>query len=73
MKPDTFTITTFWLDWLLVPILLAGAWLTIRWARADAKQVSDLEAGGDFLVPPWAFAMPLYIAAAAWVIAGLAR
>jgi hypothetical protein len=30
MRPDTFTITTFWLDWLLMPILLAGAWLTIR-------------------------------------------
>lgn len=71
MQPDTFTITTFWLDWLLVPILLAGAWLTSRWARADAKQVSDLEAGGDSFVPAWAFAMPLYIAAAAWVIAGL--
>jgi hypothetical protein len=42
MKPDTFTITTFWLDWLLIPILFAGAWLTIRWALADSKQASNL-------------------------------
>ncbi len=43
MKPDTFTITTFWLDWLLMPLLLAGAWLTIRWGLADSRQVSDLK------------------------------
>ncbi len=70
MRPDTFTITTFWLDWLLMPILLAGAWLTIRWALADSRQVSDLEAGGDSFMPAWAFSIPLFIAAAAWVIAG---
>ena len=71
MKPDTFTITTFWLDWLLMPILLAGAWLTTRWALADSSQVSDLEAGRDSFMPAWAFSIPLFIAAAAWVIAGL--
>ncbi|MDY6876229.1 MAG: hypothetical protein SWK90_08530 [Chloroflexota bacterium] len=70
MRPDTFTITTFWLDWLLMPILLAGAWLTIRWALADSRQASDLEAGGDSFMPAWAFSIPLFIAAAAWVIAG---
>jgi hypothetical protein len=71
MRPDTFTITTFWLDWLLVPILLAGAWLTIRWALADLKRASNLPAGGESFAPAWIFSMPLFIAAAAWVIAGL--
>jgi hypothetical protein len=71
MRPDTFTITTFWLDWLLMPIMLAGAWLTVRWALADSSQASDMEATGESFVPTWAFSIPLFIASAAWVIAGL--
>jgi hypothetical protein len=71
MKPDTFTITTFWLDWLLVPILLGGAWLTIRWALADSKQGSQPQAGGAPVLPAWAYAIPLFMAAVAWAIAGL--
>jgi hypothetical protein len=71
MRPDTFTITTFWLDWLLMPLMLAGAWLTIRWALADSRLASDLQVGGDLFIPTWTFSMPLFIAAAAWVIAGL--
>ncbi|MBN2323329.1 MAG: hypothetical protein JXQ30_06310 [Spirochaetes bacterium] len=70
MRPDTFTITTFWLDWLLMPILLAGAWLTARWALSDSRQAKDPEIGGKSFVPAWAFSIPLFIAAAAWVIAG---
>ena len=71
MKPDTFTITTFWLDWLLMPLLLAGAWLTIRWGLADSRQVSDLKAEGNPFIPAWAISIPLFIAAVAWAIAGL--
>ena len=71
MRPDTFTITTFWLDWLLMPLLLAGAWLTAGWALADSKQVSDLAAKEESPTPSWAVSIPLFIAAAAWVIAGL--
>ena len=71
MRPGTFTITTFWLDWLLMPVLLAGAWLTARWALADSRQASNLKARGESLIPAWAFSIPLFIAAAAWVIAGL--
>ncbi|MBL7183397.1 MAG: hypothetical protein ISS50_02990 [Anaerolineae bacterium] len=71
MRPDTFTITTFWLDWLLVPVMLAGAWLTARWALADSRQASNLEAEGESFIPAWAFSIPLLIAAAAWVIAGM--
>jgi hypothetical protein len=70
MKPGTFTITTFWLDWLLMPIMLAGAWLTVRWALADSRQASDLEVGEESFVPTWAYSSPLFVAAAAWVIAG---
>jgi len=70
-QPATFTITTFWLDWMILPLLLAGAWLTVCWARADSKQASSLKAGSDAFMPPWAFSIPLFIAAAALVIAGL--
>jgi hypothetical protein len=70
MRPDTFTITTFWLDWLLVPIMLVGAWLTIRWALADARQASDLEFEAESFIPTWTFSIPLFFAAAAWLIAG---
>ncbi len=71
MRPGTFTITTFWLDWLLVPVLLVGAWLTARWALADSRRASRLEAEGESFIPAWAFSIPLLIAAAAWVIAGM--
>jgi len=70
MKPDTITITTFWLDWLLMPIMLTGAWLTIRWALADSRQASPLKVAGKSFVPAWTYSIPLFIAAAAWVIAG---
>jgi len=51
--------------------MLAGAWLTARWALADSRQASNLEAEGESFIPAWAFSIPLLIAAAAWVIAGL--
>jgi hypothetical protein len=70
MRPDTFTITSFWLDWLLMPILLVGAWLTIRWALADSRKASDSQIAGESFLPAWAFSFPLFIAAAAWLIAG---
>jgi hypothetical protein len=71
MRPDTFTITTFWLDWLLMPIMLVGAWLTIRWALSDSRRAAEMEVAGESFVPTWAFSVPLFIASAAWVIAGL--
>ena len=69
MRPDTFTITTFWLDWLLMPIMLVGALYTARWALEDSKQALVQRNGWDYL-PSWTFSIPLFIAAAAWVIAG---
>jgi hypothetical protein len=71
MEPTTFTVTTFWLDWLLVPLLLVGAWLTARWAVADSRQASHLHTEEEISIPAWAFSIPLLIAALAWVIAGL--
>lgn len=71
MRPDTFTITTFWLDWLLMPIMLAAAWLTARWALSDSRQASKLAAEGEVSLPAWVFSAPLFIAAAAWITAGL--
>ena len=70
MKPDTFTITSFWLDWLLVPVMILGAWLTIRWALADSRQASKLKAQGESEIPVWVFSIPLIIAAAGWIVAG---
>jgi len=54
-----------------MPIMLTGAWLTIRWALADSRQASDLEVKAKSFMPAWTFSIPLFIAAAAWVIAGL--
>ena len=71
MRPDSFSITTFWLDWLLMPLMIFGAWLTVHWALADSKEAADLGVGRESLLPPWAFSIPLFTAAFAWIIAGL--
>ena len=68
MRPDTFTITSFWLDWLLMPIMFAGAWFTVRWALTDSRQASESKMKSA--LPHWIFSIPLFIAATAWVIAG---
>ena len=67
-RPDTFTITTFWLDWLLFPIVLGAVWLTVRWALVDIGQASDLKTWGA--VPAWAVSIPLLVTAAGWLIIG---
>ena len=71
MAPDSFTITTFWLDWLLVPVMLAGAWFTSRWALADVRRAVKYKPLGSTKFSTWAFSIPLFIAAVAWVVAGL--
>jgi len=68
-KPDRITITTFWLDWLLLPVMLGLAWLTFRWALADFRLASSPGAGRVPL-PPWAVAVPLAVCAIGWVILG---
>jgi hypothetical protein len=68
-KPDKVTITTFWLDWLLLPIMFGAGWLTLRWAMADFRLASSPGAGAA--LPPWAVAVPLAVSAVGWVILGL--
>ena len=70
MRPDTFTITTFWLDWLLMPLLLAGAWLTLRWAIVDLKQAAITKIESNSTLPSWLFSTPLFVATFAWLFAG---
>ena len=67
-RPETFTITTFWMDWLLQPIVLAAVWLTVRWALADASQASTLRTWGA--VPAWVVSAPLLVTAVGWLIIG---
>ena len=69
-RPDRITITSFWLDWLLLPIMLGAAWLTLRWALTDFHLASNLGAQQTAL-PAWAVSIPLVISAAGWAILGL--
>jgi cytochrome bd-type quinol oxidase subunit 2 len=69
-RPERITITSFWLDWLLLPIMVGAAWLTLRWALADFRLASNLSAEQAAL-PVWAVSIPLVISAAGWVILGL--
>ena len=70
MRPETFTITTFWLDWLIMPLLLAGAWLTLRWAIADMKHAAKTKLSSGSTLPSWLFSTPLFVATFAWLFAG---
>lgn len=68
-KPEKLTVTTFWLDWLLLPITLGAGWLTFRWAIADFRLASSLSGGAA--LPSWAVAIPLVVCTVGWVIVGL--
>jgi hypothetical protein len=70
VRPDTFTITTFWGDWTVMPLMLGAAWLTLRWALADWRKASRLQAKGAIL-PGWAVFLPLAISAAGFALMGL--
>jgi hypothetical protein len=70
MRPDTFTITTFWVDWTVMPLMLGAAWLTLRWGLADWRKASQFEAKGAIL-PGWAVFLPLAISALGFVLLGL--
>jgi hypothetical protein len=67
-RPDTFTITTFWMDWLLQPIVLGAVWLTARWALADVRLASGLGTWGVVLT--WIVSLPLLLSAAGWLVIG---
>ena len=58
-----------WIDWVLLPIMLGGGWLTLRWGLADMRQADKL--GTDSLIlPAWTVAVPLIICALSWVLLG---
>jgi len=71
-KPTTFTITTFWLDWMLLPIMLILGYLTLRWALVDYKKASKLKKEKVETLPAWIISFPLVISAATWIILGFA-
>ena len=71
-QPATFTLTTFWLDWLLLPIMLILGYLTLRWALADFNKASQLKKEEVETLPAWIVSFPLMICAASWIILGFA-
>ena len=68
-KPETVTLTTFWLDWLLLPLMLALSWVTFRWALADYRLASS-SPPVEMPLPPWVVAAPLAACALGWAILG---
>ncbi len=71
-QPATFTITTFWLDWLLLPIMLILGWFTLRWALSDLKKAAKLKEEKIENLPAWVISFPLMICAGSWIILGFA-
>ena len=71
-KPAAITITTFWLDWLLLPIMLILGWLTLRWALGDYRKASKLKEEQVEYLPAWIISFPLMVCAAGWVVLGFA-
>ena len=69
-KHPPITITTFWVDWLLLPIMIAFGFITLRWSLADYR-LTRYEYGKSILFS-LSLAIPLAINALAWVITGLA-
>lgn len=68
-KPERITITSFWLDWLLLPIMIGAGWLTLRWALADFDLAKSLRTWGGTL-PACVVSIPLMLCALGWVILG---
>jgi hypothetical protein len=70
VRPEPFTITTFWGDWTVMPLMLGAAWLTLHWALADWRKASRLQAK-EAPLPGWAVFLPLAISAAGFALLGL--
>ena len=68
-KPEKITVTTFWIDWLFLPIVLGAVWLILRWALSDLSLARELGVGES--LPAWVVPIPLFISATAFVIIGL--
>ena len=70
MRPDTFTITTFWGDWAIMPLFLGAAWLTMRWGFDDWKKAERLQTQEKTL-PGWAVLLPLCTSSIGFLIIAL--
>lgn len=68
-RPDRVTSTSFWLDWLLLPIMIGAGWLTLRWALADFDLAASLGTWHGTL-PAWIVSIPLMLCALGWVTLG---
>lgn len=64
----TFTITTFWLDWLLVPFVIIGAYFILKWAKKDFRHKRD----SSDIFPSLFYSFPLIFIAIGWLITGFA-
>jgi hypothetical protein len=67
-KSERITITSFWMDWLLEPVALGAAWLTVRWGLADMSQAAHLATWPT--LPTWCVSIPLFLSAAGWLVVG---
>lgn len=70
-RPDMITLTTFWLDWALLPILFFLAWQTLRWAIKDFRMASKFMEKTQGL-PAWSVSLPMIVCAFGWIGLGLA-
>ena len=71
-QPVEITLTTYWLDWLLLPVSLFLGWMTSRWAVSDYRRALQLNRDGAETVPAVLISLPLFISALGWVILGCA-
>lgn len=69
-KPDKVSITTYWLDWILLPFMLGLAYLFCRWAVLDYNLASNtLNLGKIFSLIA---TIPLFIIAVTFFIVAFA-
>jgi len=66
-RPDTFTITTFWIDWAVMPFMLGLAGLTVYWGVQDWHTATSVES----TLPGWLAFLPLAVSAPGFVLLGL--
>ncbi len=69
-KPDKISVTTYWLDWILLPFMLGLAYLFCRWALLDYNLANSTFNLGKIL--SLIVSIPLFIIALTFFIVGFA-
>jgi len=69
-KPDKISVTTYWLDWILLPFMLGLAYLFCRWALLDYNLAYSTFNLGKIL--SLVVSIPLFIIALTFFIVGFA-